>query len=154
MKVKTRCFGEIEIADEKIVHFDNGIMGYEEYKDYTIIYDSEKQAGKSIMWLQSLDEQALALPVINPVLVTEQYDPIVEDELLKSIGDFTDDDLLILVTLTVPSDLTKMTANFKAPIVMNSATLKGIQIIAENEEYKIKQPIYDLLMARAERDGE
>lgn len=104
------------------------------------------------MWLQSVDEAALAIPVINPMLISDAYNPIVEDELLASIGEFAEDDMLILVTLTVPSDITKMTANYKAPIVINAGTLKGIQLIAENDDYLVKYPVYDILKAR--KDGE
>jgi flagellar assembly factor FliW len=148
MLIKTKCFGEVDIADEKIIVFEKGLMGFEDYKKYTILFDSEKKNDKTIMWLQSLDEQALALPVVDPYVITDKYDPVVEDELLSSIGEFKDDDMLILVTLTVPSDITKMTANYKAPIIINAGTLKGIQLIAENEDYLVKQPIYDVLKAK------
>ncbi len=148
MLIKTKCFGDVDVAQEKIIRFETGLMGFEEFKDYTILFDSEKKAGETIMWLQSVEEAALALPVINPMLITEEYNPVVEDELLLSVGEFADDDMLILVTLTVPSDITKMTANYKAPIVINAGTLKGIQLIAENEDYLVKHPVYDILKAR------
>lgn len=152
MIVKTKCFGEVDIAEDKIIRFEKGLMGFEEYKGYTLLFDSEKKSGKTIMWLQSVEEQALALPVVDPLVISEKYNPIVEDELLSSIGEIKDDGLLILVTLTVPSDITKMTANYKAPIVINSDTLKGVQLIAENEDYLVKHPVYDILKAR--KDGE
>ena len=56
------------------------------------------------------------------------------------------------MTLTVPSDLTKMTCNLKAPIIINTDTMKGIQLIADNEDYLVRYPIYDLLQSR--KDGE
>lgn len=152
MLIKTKCFGDVDVAQEKIIRFDNGLMGFEDYKEYTILFDSEKKAGKTIMWLQSVEEQALALPVIDPMLITEKYDPIVEDELLSSIGEIEEEDLLILVTLTVPGDITRMTANYKAPIIINAGTLKGVQLIAENEDYLVKHPVYDILKSR--KDGE
>lgn len=152
MLVKTKCFGDVDIAQEKIIRFENGLMGFEEFKEYTILFDSEKDAGKTIMWLQSLEEQALAIPVVDPMLITEKYDPIVEDELLSAVGEIKEDDMLILVTLTVPGDITKMTANYKAPIIINAGTLKGVQLIAENEDYLVKHPVYDILKAR--KDGE
>lgn len=152
MVIKTKCFGDVDVAPEKIIHFENGLMGFEEFKEYTILFDSEKKANKTIMWLQSVEEQALALPVVDPMIISEVYNPVVEDELLSSVGEFAEDDMLILVTLTVPSDITKMTANYKAPIIINAGTLKGIQLIAENEEYLVKQPVYDILKAR--KDGE
>lgn len=148
MLIKTKCFGEVDIAEEKIIVFEKGLMGLEDYKRYTILFDSEKKGEKTIMWLQSLDEVALALPVVDPYVITEEYDPVVEDELLASIGKFEDEDMLILVTLTVPPDITKMTANYKAPIIINAGTLKGIQLIAENDDYLVKQPIYDILKAK------
>ena len=40
-----------------------------------------------ISWLQSLNEPGLALPVINPVLVMEDYNPVVEEELLSGLGE-------------------------------------------------------------------
>ena len=43
MKIDTKYFGEIEIDDGKIIHFENGIMGFEEYKDFTLLYDSEAE---------------------------------------------------------------------------------------------------------------
>lgn len=152
MLIKTKCFGEVDIAQEKIIRFENGLMGFEEFKEYTILFDSEKEAGKTIMWLQSLSEQSLAIPVVDPMLITEKYDPIVEDELLASVGEIKEDDMLILVTLTVPSDITKMTANYKAPIIINAGTLKGVQLIAENDDYMVKHPVYDIIKAR--KDGE
>lgn len=54
--------------------------------------------------------------------------------------------------MTVPSDLTKMTCNLKAPIILNTDTMKGIQLIADNEDYLVRYPIYDLLQSR--KDGE
>lgn len=152
MLIKTKCFGDVDVSTEKIIRFENGIMGFENFKEYTILFDSEKKANKTIMWLQSIEEQALALPVVDPLIISEVYNPVVEDELLSSVGEFAEDDMLILVTLTVPSDITKMTANYKAPIIINAGTLKGIQLIAENEDYLVKHPVYDVLKAR--KDGE
>ncbi len=148
MLIKTKCFGDVDVSTEKIIHFENGLMGFEGFKDYTILFNSEKKANKTIMWLQSIEEQALALPVVDPMFISGAYNPVVEDELLTSIGEFEEDDMLILVTLTVPPDITKMTANYKAPIIINAGTLKGVQLIAENEEYLVKQPVYDLLKKR------
>ena len=43
MKIDTKYFGEIEIGDEKVIHFDNGVLGFEDYKDYTILYDIDAE---------------------------------------------------------------------------------------------------------------
>ena len=53
----------------------------------------------------------------------------------------------MLVTVTVPSDLTKMTVNLKGPIVINAQTRRACQVIVEGDEYAVKYPIYDILKA-------
>jgi flagellar assembly factor fliW len=144
MLVKTRFFGEVDIEDEKILTFDNGIMGFEDMKRWTLIYDIEKGSEGPISWFQSLDMAELALPVINPYTVTAVYEPVVEDELLKPLGEFKDEELVTFLTITIPSeDPSKTTANFRAPILINPVNRKGIQVIVNNEDYPIKFSIYE-----------
>lgn len=145
MLVKTRCFGEIDLEEDKILTFDNGIMGFEDFKRFTILFDNEEDDTPVISWLQSLDEEALAIPVINPLLVKPDYNPIVEDELLVSLGELTEENVVILLSVTVPSDNTKVTANLKAPFIINADTKKGCQLIVENADYEIKYNIYDAI---------
>ena len=144
MLVKTRFFGEVDIEDEKILTFDNGIMGFEDMKRWTLIYDIEKGSEGPISWFQSLDMAELALPVINPYTVTAVSEPVVEDELLKPLGEFKDEELVTFLTITIPSeDPSKTTANFRAPILINPVNRKGIQVIVNNEDYPIKFSIYE-----------
>ena len=145
MLIKTRCFGEIDLAEDKILTFDNGILGFEDYKRYTILFNNEDGKEQTISWLQCVDEETLAIPVINPLLVKEDYKPVVEDELLKPLGELTDENILVLLPMTIPADLEKMTANLKAPFVINSDTKKGCQIIVENKDYEVRYKVYDIL---------
>ena len=127
MQVDTRWFGTVDIDDNKIVTFDLGIIGFEDCKKFTLIYDVEKGDEAAIMWLQSLDEAALALPVMKPEYIMKGYDPVVEDEILNTLGeDIQSANLAVFCTLTVPEDLTKMTINLKAPIIINADTMKGV----------------------------
>lgn len=146
MLVKTRFFGEVTIDDEKILTFENGIMGFEDMKRWTIIYDIEKGTDGVISWFQSLDLEGLALPIVSPYSVTSTYAPIVEDELLKPLGDFKDEELLIFLTMTIPKeDPYQTTANFKAPLIINPANKKGLQVIVNNEDYPIKYKIKEAM---------
>lgn len=149
MLVKTKFFGEVDLPEEKIIKFERGLIGLPDYKLFTILYDSEKEDG-NISWLQSCDEPTLALPVIKPWIIDESYNPVVEDELLKELGELSLDNLVILLTMTVPKDIEKMSVNMKAPIIINADTRKGGQIIVENEEYEVKHMIYDILKKQKE----
>lgn len=149
MLVKTKFFGEVDLPEEKILTFDRGIIGLPDYKRYTILYDCEKEE-TNISWLQSVEEPTLALPVIKPWLVKQDYNPTVEDELLNSLGELTEENLVILLTMTVPSNIKEMTVNLKAPIVINADTRKGTQIIVENQDYEVKYKVYGILSQKQE----
>ncbi len=154
MQVKTRHFGEIELDENKIIYFDNGIFGFEDYKEYTLLYDDEGGQRPDISWLQSLDEPALAIPVVNPFIIKPDFNPEVEDELLKSLGDLTDENIVVLVSVTVPEEIEKISANLKAPFIINSDERKGTQVVVENADYEIKYRFYEQLKAyKAAKEG-
>ena len=155
MQINTKWFGTVEIDDAKVITFEKGLIGFEDCSRFAIVYETEDKKEKPIMWLQSLDEQALALPIIKPEYIVDEYAPDVEDELVYKLREnVKSDDLMIFVTMTVPSDLTKMTCNLKAPIIINTATMKAVQAVAANEDYVVRFPVYNLLKERKEKAGE
>ena len=153
MRAKTKFFGVVELADEKVLDFPSGLIGFENYTKFAIMYDEEDKGATRISWLQSLEEPLLALPVID--LSLEKMEKIhIEDELLVPLGNPADEDLLFLLAMTVPSDMTKVTANMKAPIIINAATKKGAQLIVENEDYPVKFNVYESVQRMKEKAGE
>lgn len=147
MTIETKVFGQITIDEESIIHFPRGIVGFPELTDFIMVHDVEDGI-ESIHWLQSVQEPAFAMPVMDPLIVKGDYNPEVNDELLKPLGELDPAEMLVLVTVTVPQDLTKMSVNLKGPIIINAANRKACQIIIEGEEYKVKFPIYDILQSR------
>ncbi|WMC93891.1 flagellar assembly protein FliW [Kineothrix sp. MB12-C1] len=147
MIIQTKVFGEITIDEEKIITFPKGIVGFPDLTEFTMIHDEETGAG-SIHWLQSIQEPAFAMPVMDPLLIKEDYNPEVEEEWIKPLGELNPEELLVLVTVTVPGDLTKMSVNLRGPIVINAGAKKACQVIIEGDEYQVKYPIYDILQAK------
>ena len=66
MKANTRLFGEIEIQDDKIIKLKEGIIGFPDLQNFTLIYDEEKEGKGGVKWLQSMDDPEFAMPVLNP----------------------------------------------------------------------------------------
>lgn len=153
MKVSTRMFGEIEIDDSKIISFPSGIIGFPEMTEFALIYDEERGKEAPIRWMQSLQETEFALPVMDPLLVKENYNPEVEDDYLIPLGEMKEEDALVLVTISVPKDLQKMSVNLQAPIIINAETKKAAQIIVNTEKYPVKYYIYDILQ-EMKKEGE
>lgn len=153
MKANTRMFGAIDIPDEKIIVLESGIIGFPDMQHFALIFDTEKEGGGKIKWLQSMDEPEAAFPVLDPTVIKEDYNPTINDEILKPLGKLTPENTFVLTTMTVPKDLKKMSINLKAPIVINSDTMKGAQIIVE-DDLPVKFMIYELLKDRKEKAGE
>lgn len=154
MRVQTKFFGEVDIEDEKIIDFPSGIIGFENFNKFTIIYDIDNDSQTRISWLQSVEEPALALPVIDPLAIVPEYIPMIEDELLAPLGNPADEDLLFLLVMTVPADMTKVTANMKAPVIINAEQKKGVQLIVENADYPVKFNVYESVQKMKEKAGE
>ena len=150
MKIETRVFGKIDIAEEKIIHFPGGIIGFPELTDFSLIHDAEQGAGDAVKWLQSMQEPAFAMPVMDPLCIVPDYNPEVEDELLKPIEITDPESVLVLVTLSVPKEIEKMSINLQAPLVINADNKKASQIIVDTEKYPVRYPIYDILKKNKE----
>ena len=153
MNIATRVFGEIEIDDSKIIRFPSGIIGFPELTEFALLFDEAKGKDTPIRWLQSMQEPSFALPVMDPLLISLDYNPEVEDDYLLPLGEMKPEDTLVLVTVTVPKDLTAMSVNLQAPIVINAETRKGTQVIVNAEKYPVKFYIYEILQ-KLKKEGE
>ena len=153
MLIKTKIFGEVEISDEKILTFEDGIIGFPDLKHFTLIHDEEKGNDAGIRYFQSIEEPGFAMPVMDPLVVCPDYSPEIDKSKIEDVGDLSDDDILVLVTVTVPHDLAKMTVNLMGPFVINVKDMKGTQAIVENDNYPVKFPIYDILKKNKEANS-
>ena len=152
MKLTTRIFGEVEIDDSKIISFPNGIIGFPDLTKFTLMYDEEKGTD-TIKWLQSIDEPTFAMPVMDPLIVCPDYKPEVDVNITEDVGDLQNDDLLVLVTVTVPHDLKQMTVNLMGPFIINVKEMKAVQTIIDNDDYPVKFPIYEILQKNKEANS-
>ena len=148
MRANTRLFGEIDIAEDKIITLANGMIGLPEYQKFALIFDEEKgMKASSVMWFQSMDDPQTAFPVMQPNVVKEDYNPTVNDEMLAPLGELKEENTYVLVTLTAHADAKETSVNLKAPIVINTETRMGCQIIVE-DDYPVKYKIYEAMQAR------
>ena len=154
MKAVTRLFGTIDVADEKIITMERGMIGFPDLTKFALIFDEEKKDKKfKIMWLQSMDDGDIAFPVADPIQIKEDYKPLVNEEIIAPLGEMTEENTYILVTVTVPKKVEDFSINLKAPIVINMDSNRGAQIITE-DDYPVKFKIYDLLKGNTEKAGE
>ena len=70
----------------------------------------------------------------------EKYQPKVTTEDVTSIGDFTDEDLIMYAIVTIKADSNQATANLKGPIIINQKEKLAQQVIIDSDEYSLEHP--------------
>ncbi len=135
MKIYTTRFGEIEISEETVIQFPSGILGFPDSKSYALLNTDD---ASPLKWLQSVDDPSLAFVVTNPNLFKPDYIIDAYRNDLFDIDVKNAEEVLVLVIVTVPKDPSKMTANLKGPILINTLNRKAKQLIVDNQEYEIK----------------
>lgn len=143
MKILTKHFGEVEISEDKVLTFEKGVFGFEENKKYIILYDNNENENNVFCWLQSVEDVNISLPIINPMLFYPTYSPEVSDEEVLKLGELEENRLEVYSVVVIPEDITKMTINLKAPIIINNKTKKCAQLIAEGDNYEIRHNLYE-----------
>jgi flagellar assembly factor FliW len=83
--------------------------------------------------------------VVDPRLCKQDYVVDIEDAEVAILDIRDTGKVLIYSIVVVPEDLSKMTANLKAPVLINTENNKGKQVILNNEDYPIKYYILQQL---------
>jgi flagellar assembly factor FliW len=135
MKIYTTQFGEIEINEETVITFPNGILGFPKYTKYALIDVDENSPLK---WLHSVEEPSLAFVVTDPNLFKPDYTIDAWKKDLEDIDVTNAEEVIVIVLVTVPRDPSKMTANLKGPVLINTKNNLAKQLIVDNQDYDIK----------------
>lgn len=139
MKLHTKYHGTREYKEEDIITFKKGLPGFENLKKF-IMFPAEENEVFNI--LHSVEDEETGFVVISPFHVTHDYEFELDDETMKELHVKGSSDVTVVNTVTVNSDINKITVNMRAPIVINIKSKYGEQIILNNEKYLIKQPLF------------
>lgn len=143
MLVKTTHFGEIDIKDEDIIEFSEGIVGFEDIHRYGIIRNQNSDSPFS--WLQAVEKSELAFAVVDPFVIKKDYDFVLSDEYVKALDINDPSQVNVYAIVVVPDDLTKISMNLKAPVIVNKDNRKAAQVILDTDEYTVRHYIMDEL---------
>ena len=148
MKISTARFGDIEILDEEIIEFADGLLGFEEFHQFVILNTEE---GSPFRWMQSVDDGDLAFVIIEPLAFMFAYDLEIDDVDAARIELEVVEDAALFAIVTIPENAQEMTANLQGPLVINAKTRKGRQIISNNPKHPVKAKILEEMEKRAHK---
>lgn len=138
MLVQTINFGSLEIPENRVVTFQEGLPGFPQIHRFAIV---EMEALKPFQYLQSLDEPPISLFVINPFLIDPSYEFRLTDADMEDVNGTNSAELTVYVVATIPEDPNGATLNMMAPIVINDRGRRGKQVILHESKYSVKHPL-------------
>lgn len=146
MEIDTRSFGKIEIPEEEIINFPNGILAFEEYKRFVVLSEKDDSA---FHWLQSIDDPNLAFLVIEPSDVMSDYQPaVLTSEIEVLFENPGQEEMKLYCICTIPENHPeKMTINLQGPLIINIRKKLGGQFISNDEAHHVRKPLLELVEA-------
>ena len=138
VKLSTSNFGNLSIEKENIITFEQGLLGFEELKQFAIIAVEECLPFE---WLVSLEDPMVAFPILNPTFFFSDYKPSLskDDLVLLDIKKEKDVEMFCIVTLgKKPEDVT---LNLKGPILINMKNKMGKQVVLIEDYYSLSQQL-------------
>lgn len=138
MELNSKHHGVVNYSEEDIIFFKNGLPGFEDLKKF-IVFPLKDNDSFSI--IHSIEED-LGIILISPFMVKENYEFKLEGNILEELKIKEPNEVMVYTTVTLNSNIEKITTNLKAPIVINRFSKLGKQIIIDNESYKIKELIF------------
>ncbi len=137
MNIETKFHGKQELTAEDIIHFESGIPGFPNEKEFCIL----PMADTPFLVLQSIQTTEVAFIIMDPFQIFPDYEFDLPDEVLEGLKVEDKKDLAIFVILTVQEPFEKTTANLQAPIILNQTNKKAKQYIINRSPYTTKHLI-------------
>jgi len=139
MQIDTLRFGTVEVDEKKFIDFGEGIPGLEQYHTYAILQFEDSYP---LVWLQSIEDTGICLPVLDTFAVLPDYLFDMEDTDVKHLEIRGPDELHVVSVVVIPEDIKGMTVNLAAPIVINTTTGKAKQIVLSGTDYNVRAPVF------------
>lgn len=146
MQIQTSRFGDVSIEKEDLVQFPEGILGFNDLRSFVFLEDPSDDI---FAWLQSAENPAIAFPVLEPEFFADDYNVTLAKNDIQSLKlENGTSGFRVFSIVTIPEDPTKMTANLKAPIVVNMKAKLARQCVLQNNRLAICEPIFTKLQQR------
>lgn len=142
MRLSTPRFGEVNYTDKDIITFPEGIIGLESNLRYLILRPPES---KPFLWLQSVDDPQVALPVIPPDLLIPDYQVDLTAQLKAALQVDKNEKVDLYCIVYSEKEPKSTTVNLLTPIVVNSAKRLACQVMVEKKPYTSRHNLFELL---------
>ena len=136
MEVQTTRFGVIEIAEDRVITFAKGLLGFPGHTRYCLLQPGEDAC---FFWLQSLDDPDLAFVVTDPSLFVSDYSVPIRAEQMADLGVEKIEDAQVFVIVNKIDQ--QLTGNLQGPLVVNTLSKVGEQLVLSEKRWTTRHPL-------------
>ncbi|MDX2115934.1 MAG: flagellar assembly protein FliW [Planctomycetota bacterium] len=139
MEVQTTRFGAVEIAEDRVISFPKGLLGFGQCKRYCLLQPSEDAC---FFWLQSLDDPTLAFVVTDPSQFFPEYSVPIRAEQMSDLRLTSLDESQVFVIVNKVG--ASLTGNLQGPLVINVAARLGEQLVLAEKRWTTRHELLSL----------
>lgn len=139
MRIQTQSFGEVQVEPEGVLHLHDGLPGLPRTRHCYILDRDEEYP---VRWLLDARDPSVAMPIVEASFVCPGYDPPLPRSEERSLLLGPEDARRFFLVLVIPADPRGITANLRAPIVVNERDRTGKQVLLASEEYPIRYRLF------------
>jgi flagellar assembly factor FliW len=136
LEIDSSRFGRVQIDPSTVIEFPEGLIGLGGSRYALIARDPDTP----FLWLQSLEDSALALPVTNPHQFFADFGVELDEEEASRLGLDSATGVDVYVTVRASNVLEDFTANLKAPILVRDG--KAYQVINQAPGCQLRAPLF------------
>jgi len=136
MEVRTTRFGVIEIAEDRVITFPCGMLGFPEHRRYCLLEPGEDAC---FFWLQSVDDPKLAFVVTDPTLFVPEYTVPIRREQMTTLSLERLEDAQVFVIVNKVEGV--LTGNLQGPLVINTREKVGEQMVLAEKRWTTRHAL-------------
>lgn len=136
MEVQTTRFGLVEIAEDRVIRFTKGLLGFPGKEQFCLLQPGEEAL---FFWLQSIDEPELAFVVTDPTLFYQDYSVPIRREQMEQLGLEKLEDAQVFVIVNKVGQ--QLTGNLQGPLVINTLSRVGEQLVLADKKWTTRQSL-------------
>ncbi|MFQ5330220.1 MAG: flagellar assembly protein FliW [Thermodesulfobacteriota bacterium] len=138
--INSVIFGDIEVAPDSLIAFSHGLVGFYDVRRFFIRDFGE---GLPFKWLHAVDVPDLSFVIADPLTFEKDYHVTLRKSDLTELGPMSEAACSLYVILTMhKGEPSKTTANLKAPVIINTTTMRGKQVVLTDKSYQLQHPLF------------
>lgn len=141
MIIQSQRIGTVEVQEEKLISIPEGLLGFPQLKTF-FLADDPADVEMPLKWLVPIENPEILFLVTDPGIFFKDYVFDLPSEDQKALKVTSEDEVSVIVVLTVPADPKQITANLRGPLVINWKTRVGRQVILKDSPYEVKHYIF------------